>query len=73
MGTPGRPRELAEKSIVVSFKIEPAQRAFIRDLAQRLRVPESRIFREAINRFMVDPNHNLHMQPAVTEPGEAAD
>jgi hypothetical protein len=49
---------------MVSFTIEPGQKAFIEDLAARLDVPQSRIFREAIRRFMSDPNHNLHMQTA---------
>ncbi len=47
---------------IVSFTIEPGQKAFIKSLAVRLGVPESRIFREAIDRFMSDPNHNLRMQ-----------
>lgn len=52
------------KMPIVSFSIDPEQRAFVRDLAQRLGVPESRIFREALSRFMADPNHNLRMQPS---------
>lgn len=47
---------------MVSFTIEPAQKAFVEELATRLDVPQSRILREAIRRFMRDPNHNLHMQ-----------
>jgi hypothetical protein len=58
---------------MVSFTIEPAQKAFIEELAIRLAVPQSRILREAIRRFMLDPNHNLHMQPAATAVEEAAD
>jgi hypothetical protein len=50
---------------MVSFTIEPAQKAFIEALATRLDVPQSRIFREAIRRFMRDPNQNLDMQPMI--------
>jgi hypothetical protein len=57
---------------VVSFSIEPEQRSFVRDLAKRLGVPESRIFREALSRFMRDPNHNLHMQNSAKDEEQAA-
>lgn len=68
----GRPRRSEPKMPVVSFTIEPAQMDFIDELAVRLRVPKSRIVREAIDRFMLDPNPNLHMQPTPTGEDEVA-
>lgn len=58
---------------IVSFSIEPEQEAFISRLAQELRVPKSRIFREAIRRFMGDPSNVSIIRDVTTDDnGKAA-